>query len=466
MLLNNPTKLATLAGLVAQCHAMPQSPEATCEQVTRDVAVLGGGSSGTYTAIRLKDSGKSVVVIEAREELGGHTETYTDPESGVNDDIGVISFQNISVVQEYFARLDIPLTANSYGGDTLNTFYVDFNEQKFLEPYEFPDPSQGIAAYAEQLAKYPELIDGFDALPDPVPEDLLLPFGDFAIKYGIESALPTLALNGQGGIDYINTPTIYIAKYLGSPFLHSLATGSLTTARHNNHEIYEVALEILGGDNVLLSSTLESSSRDDSGVKLRVRTSKGECVDISASKLVVAITPKVDSMQPLDLDATETDLFGRFTNVSYYTAVVRSDSIPPASPIFGIGIDSPYKLPKLPSPLTITPSAINGHFDVKYGGNPDGLSDDETQARVAEDLKFLSMSFAQVVEEPDFVVFKAHTPFQPMVSPEEIADGFYKKLWDLQGRRSTFYTGAAWQSQDSTMLWNFTEYRILPKLLE
>jgi len=41
--------------------------------ITRDVVVIGGGATGTYAAIRLRDLGKSVVVVETNDRLGGHT---------------------------------------------------------------------------------------------------------------------------------------------------------------------------------------------------------------------------------------------------------------------------------------------------------------------------------------------------------------------------------------------------------
>ncbi|KAJ5097702.1 amine oxidase flavin-containing superfamily [Penicillium angulare] len=44
--------------------------------ITRDVAIIGGGSSGVYAATRLKQMGQSVVVLEQQSYLGGHTETY------------------------------------------------------------------------------------------------------------------------------------------------------------------------------------------------------------------------------------------------------------------------------------------------------------------------------------------------------------------------------------------------------
>ena len=45
--------------------------------IERDVAIIGGGSAGTYTAVRLRDMEKSVVVIEKDIVLGGHTDTYS-----------------------------------------------------------------------------------------------------------------------------------------------------------------------------------------------------------------------------------------------------------------------------------------------------------------------------------------------------------------------------------------------------
>ena len=73
--------------------------------ISRDVCIIGGGSSGTYAAIALRDQQKSVAVIEVQSVLGGHTNTYTDPVFNTKVDYGVVIFDNTATVTEYFSRL-------------------------------------------------------------------------------------------------------------------------------------------------------------------------------------------------------------------------------------------------------------------------------------------------------------------------------------------------------------------------
>jgi hypothetical protein len=64
-----------------------------------DVCIVGGGSTGTYSAVRLsQDLGKSVVVVEKEGVLGGHTNTYIDPVTKFPIDYGVQASHNLSVV--------------------------------------------------------------------------------------------------------------------------------------------------------------------------------------------------------------------------------------------------------------------------------------------------------------------------------------------------------------------------------
>jgi hypothetical protein len=65
---------------------------ASKDVITRDVAVIGGGSTGTYAAVNLQNLGKSIVLVEKENVLGGHTNTYRDPATGITVDYGLQAF--------------------------------------------------------------------------------------------------------------------------------------------------------------------------------------------------------------------------------------------------------------------------------------------------------------------------------------------------------------------------------------
>ncbi|KAL3479555.1 hypothetical protein BJX99DRAFT_255551 [Aspergillus californicus] len=77
------------------------------EVLVRDVCIIGGGSSGTYAAIRLQQLNKSVIVVEKNDHLGGHTETFTDPTTGKAVDYGVVNFEETTISTAYFQHLGI-----------------------------------------------------------------------------------------------------------------------------------------------------------------------------------------------------------------------------------------------------------------------------------------------------------------------------------------------------------------------
>lgn len=71
--------------------------------IHRDIAIIGGGSSGTHAAISLKDKDKSIIVIEKQGRLGGHTETYDDPGTGTPIDyaVQVTEFNRTSYITKH-----------------------------------------------------------------------------------------------------------------------------------------------------------------------------------------------------------------------------------------------------------------------------------------------------------------------------------------------------------------------------
>jgi len=227
--------------------------------IKRDVCVIGGGSSGTYAAIGLRDRGKSVVVVEAKSVLGGHTNTYTDPTTNATIDYGVIEYDNSPIVTSYFSRFKIPLTtlSNTATVPSLQEYYVDFRTGKNVTEYIPTDPTAAFGTYAAQLAKYSFLNTPGWHLPDPAPSELLIPFGDFVKKHNLDGAVFTINEYAQGFGDILSIPTLYVLKNFGQAVLAGAQTGFLTTARHDNSELYREARAELGGMFTATTTTLQ-----------------------------------------------------------------------------------------------------------------------------------------------------------------------------------------------------------------
>ncbi|AGZ38854.1 NAD(P)/FAD-dependent oxidoreductase [Actinoplanes friuliensis] len=449
------------AGALPQPEAMAQASVLGSDSIiTRDVAVIGGGATGTYAAIRLRDMGKSVAVIETADRLGGHTHTYTDPATGGKVDIGVIVWHELPIVRDWFARFDVPLEKASFDSPGMVSKYVDYRTGKEVTGYTPSDPSAALGAYAAQLAQYPYLEAGFD-LPNPVPPDLLLPFGDFVKKYDLGAVVGTIFNFGQGLGDLLRQPTLYVFKNFGLDILRNLQVGFLTTARHNNSELYEKARAELGAD-ALLRSRVVATDRDAAGyANILVQTPSGLKI-IRAKKLVVTIPPKLDNLFGFDLDATEAGLFAQFGNSAYYTGLLRNTGIPDNMAVTNIGQGTAYNLPSLPGVYSISPSGIPGLHQVKYG-SPYQLSETSVKADILAGVKRLRTAGTVDTRTPEFAVFSSHSPFELTVPTGAIKSGFYKKLGALQGRNRTFYTGAAFHTHDSSLLWQFTE-ALLPRI--
>ena len=428
--------------------------------IHRDVAIIGGGASGTYGAVQLHDQGKSVVVIEAQDRLGGHTQTYTDPATKQTIDYGVVVYNNVQLVKDFFARFNVPLSLTLEApapGQTSQ--YVDFRTGKVVAGYSPGNVSAGLAAYGAQVAKYPYLDTGFN-LPDPVPGDLLLPFEDFVKKYSLQSIVDFAINFAQGCGNLLSKPTIYIFKYIDVGVLQGLASGFLSTSRHDNSELYVKAQTELGQD-VLLNSRVIATDRSGKGVKILINTPNGVKL-IVAKKMLLTIPPLLDNLRGFDLDRSETDLFGQFLSNGYWTGLVRNTNIPDTTTLQNLGADTQYNQPVFPGLYAITPTADPGLHDIKYGSATD-LSDDQVKANIVADINRLKTAGTVNTGTPDFAVFSSHTPFELTVPSDAIAAGFYKKLYALQGQRNTYYTGAAFHVHDSALLWQFTQ-GLLPNL--
>ncbi len=448
----------TLGGSGAQAAGPSTSADfAGAPVMRRDVAVIGGGSAGTYAAVRLGDLGRSVAVVETKDRLGGHTETYHDPATGGTVDIGVIVFEDEPHVRAYFDRFGIGLTpiGGSLGG---STSYVDFRTGKAV-PFTPPVPS-AIGAYYGLISQYGP-IDTVINLPRPVPADLVRPFSEFVAKYDLGSVVKLVFNYGQGIGNVLDLPALYAVNTFGQGVVRNILGGSfLTTAVHDNSLLYERATAALGAD-VLLNSQVRLVNRTAAGVTVGVTTPSGPMV-ISAKKLLVTIPPLLSNFAGYHLDPTEASVFAHFISGAYYTGVVRLSGLPDGVGLENAAATTPYHLPPLPGLYGVSPTGLPGLYNVKYG-SPSPLPEEQVRRDIRTQIERVARAGTYPVVFHNLEVFSSHTPFELHVPPQAIQAGFYARLNALQGRNSTYYSGAAWHSHNSTRIWAGLE-TLLPKI--
>lgn len=231
--------LGLVSSLPEPASRIDYSAFTDADTITRDVCVIGGGSSGTYAATRLRQLGKSVVVVEKDAIMGGHTNTYTVPSTGETIDYGVVVFHNTSVVRDYFAYYNVELGPLAFPSPNI-TYNVDLRTGKIVDGYVPPDPSSAFGRWAQQLEIYTYLVTGLN-VPDPVPEDLLLPFRDFVAKHDLGDLAQTILVYAQGHADFMDQPTLYMIKLFGLDQVESLTTGYVSSAKMNNQALYDAA---------------------------------------------------------------------------------------------------------------------------------------------------------------------------------------------------------------------------------
>ncbi|KAE8454188.1 hypothetical protein EG329_005113 [Mollisiaceae sp. DMI_Dod_QoI] len=439
-------------------------PSLSSTAITSDYCIIGGGSSGTYAAIRLQQLGKTVTLIEKESRLGGHVNTYVDPVTGSSFDYGVITFDNISVVTNYFNYFDIPIGPFNYGNTT--TVYIDFANGSIVPDTALPqgNTTAALLRYLDQWDKYPYLSNGFN-LPSPVPEDFLITWAEFLEKYDLGALAFTAFTYLEGVGNILAQPTLYMMKYLAKMTVENiLGFGFLTTAHQDNQELYDKALAKLDA-NALISSKVTHISRHNDSVEIFVSTPTGPKL-IKSSKLLIAIQPSLNNLKFLDLDPEEKSLFSRFNNSYYWDGVLRNTGIPDSISLTNVDLSAPYAIPPMPGIYDIGYAGIP-KLQTVYYSSPYFISDDEVKADILATTARLvkSLGYPPANGTTELVGFNSHAPFELTVSTDEVKSGFYDRLNALQGKRSTFWTGATWQAHDSSQIWNWTEYTLLPQLL-
>ncbi|KAK4154632.1 hypothetical protein C8A00DRAFT_42630 [Chaetomidium leptoderma] len=468
---------ATVAAATIKCRDCTQT-------LSRDVVVVGGGASGAHAAVWLRDNGHSVVVVEKADQLGGHTDFYTDPATGKSINVGVQAWM------EYKDAFDFPKRMNvSTGGSmefTANEAkFIDYKTGQPVPDYAAPaaaDMYPALQRYLDVLEKYEDMVlPGFFNFPDPanIPEDLLMPFVQFVEKYDLAAAVPQIwDSTAQGLGDTMNMPALWVIQASGIPMVRALlGLGAAAVPPSGRlYDLFESVANFLG-DDVLYSSTVVSAKRFNSnnpqkGVSLKVQGADGKMTCIEAKRLLLAIEPTPENMAPFDLDKTEQGVLGTFKYPTVYAGILRHPSLQTLNAYTDRAPGSAH------NNYTVFPVAPQvGRIDY-LGGTEDlfqftavGSSSDtpeSMQALIAQSIDTMIEAGTLPASEGgslSFNIFANHGHMHAHVTADDLRAGFMQKLNALQGRSHTWYTGAAFSAGFATVLWEYNKV-LLPRVVE
>ncbi|RGP78865.1 hypothetical protein FLONG3_3064 [Fusarium longipes] len=465
------TTLVVLAScLSTACVALPGKSKS--KNVDVDVAIIGGGASGIHAAIGLKDAGASVAVIENKDKIGGHAETYVNPKTKAIANIGVVIFENSKTVQKYFDRLGVESVVRSPLVSDAKTKQYDFSLGIPIPPQDEATTAAtqnslaaALQAYSQNvLAKYTWLDQGYPFVPNPVPAELLQPFGQFAQQNNFTALLPLICQFGWYAGNITTIPTLYGIKKFGPGLLKSVTSGFLVPKSGDARTVYEAAAKELA-EEIYLNSHVETVRRNKNGVVVTVKQD-GVKITFKARKLLVAIPQTLKNVGTFDLSADERILFSKFSALGYVAGVADIAGVDVN--LQNVGALTPANTPVIPGSNGYNiPPGFTNQFLLGVAFDNADYSLEDAKAIIREELTNLARAGAvpaDTAKNVTFPILSNHAPFELHVSSKEIGKGFFEDLLKLEGPRSTYWTGAAFTGHSSGLIWNWNDNVILPAM--
>ena len=324
------------------------------------------------------------------------------------------------------------------------------------------------------------MLPGYYKFPkgDKIPDELLIPFKDFAVKHGIEAAVPQIfATTGLGIGNMVSSPTISVLQAFNS-LLGKALSGQvplIVPASHNNSELYGRVGAVLGSD-VLYSSTVIKADRTNTGVTLVSRSADGTETHITAKRLLIAIEPTLDALAPFALDTREQQVFRHNEYATNFAGIVSHPALPASAALTNtVPAAAPANYLAFPQTPYVarfdyigTSGAGDKLFRVLVIGDANHTADAAralTQTAFDNFVKAGRLAGAKEGEKLTWKAFADHGRVPIGVSPKALREGYIQDLYGLQGTRATWYTGSWWTAHFTTNAWAFTE-TVLPRLVE
>lgn len=350
--------------------------------------------------------------------------------------------------------------------------WADFttgNPVNFTAPAFVPNVLGALQNFLTAITPFESMyLPGFFNFPSPndIPADLLLPFGDFLAKYNAEDAIITMFQStGLGMGDLLGSTTLYVLGAFPAPFCRALLgiDAVYKPASGRNIEVYEKIAQRLGTD-VMYDTVVLASTRTNSGVTLFTISSSGQISRVVAEKLLISIEPTPLNMLPFALDFTEWDVVRKLKYTNEYVYLVSHPSLPVGTTIWNMKESAaPNNVRGIPtlnlcSGFEWFANASKPLHRVNVVGE-EWLT--EAGARLLVQSQFNKLMSKGTIPNSniplEFVNVAVHGAMHMHTDVSNVQNGFVQQMYALQGRRSTYFTGAAWSAGYQNILWEFDD---------
>lgn len=273
-----------------------------------DVVVVGGGLSGLTTAYHLhrKDPGLRVIVLEAKDRVGGRTLTV-ELDHGGNKDHWDLGGQWVGRCQPHITQLLDELGLKTYpqyiqgrkfmqlGGDAVTSYTSDIPSLSGLALIDL----QCMINRIEKLRKLVDVSDPYDCQRHKYAAELDgMSLDSFMRKYmWTKSAMECIDAANRTvlGVEASQVSVLFYLMYVSAaggiqPLVEaSKNTGQESKIIGGSQQISKILVEKIGNSNVLLEHPVDAITQEENRVLITCKNG----VKVTAKRVVIATPPQL-----------------------------------------------------------------------------------------------------------------------------------------------------------------------------
>ncbi|KAM0259918.1 hypothetical protein ACHAPA_010525 [Fusarium lateritium] len=430
--------LASLSNAAATSKARPP------------VCIVGAGVSGLTAAKALEDKGYKTVIFEKRDTVGGKCQSHY--EDGQYFPLGAVLFTNSPSYAETFKVVK----SSGASFDTFDPAYA----------YEY-DPKTGAAALTkaftpatiqalqEELARYARLWQkdfapiGVPGYKNGVPKQFVVPAKEWLLSnnFPIIGSVVNRAAGNYGYGDFTQIPALYFLQFFAPDIIGSFL-GTIQPYKTDFFDVFKRVSKTIKGS-IHLGAKIERINRGRQP-SIQYRGGKGRYANTQlCSEVIIAFPPTSTALKEsgLVLSAAERTLFSQVDVNGYFSSAVRMDKLGDNLTVSQV-LPNPLE-PFKPEgqPVYLTPLHPESDIVSVYSADdPAHPSASRVKGHLIRDLSKINKNLDNVHAQGEKVVaadiraFSGQIDYFPHVGPKALANGWYKRFNDLQGKDHIYFT--------------------------